>query len=83
MTVKELIQILSTIEDQDVRVMTRGYEGGVDDMVIGNGIDNNTPAIIQIALDVNTAWYYGRHEKVDNMYEATDSNYKVVKAIVL
>ena len=83
MTVKQLIQILSTIEDQDVRVMTRGYEGGVDDMVIGNGIDNNTPAIIQIALDVNTAWYYGRHEKVDNMYEATDSNYKVVKAIVL
>jgi hypothetical protein len=82
MTVKQLIQILSTIEDQDVRVMTRGYEGGVDDMVIGNGIDN-TPAIIQIALDVNTAWYYGRHEKVDNMYEATNSNYKVVKAIVL
>jgi len=83
MTVKQLIQILSTIEDQDVRVMVKGYEGGVDDMVIGNGIDNNTPAIIQIALDVNTAWYYGRHERVDDMYDSTSSDYHIVKAIIL
>lgn len=83
MTVKQLIQILSTIEDQDVRVMTKGYEGGVDDIIIGNGIDNNTPAIIHVALDVNTAWYYGRHERVDDMYDSTSSDYHIVKAIVL
>jgi len=77
MTVKQLIQILSTIEDQDVRVMTKGYEGRVDD------IDNNTPAIIHVALDVNTAWYYGRHERVDDMYDSTSSDYHIVKAIVL
>ena len=86
MTVKELIESLSKIEDQDIRVMTRGYEGGVDDIIIGNGIDNNTiviPAIQYVALDVNTEWYYGRHERVDDMYGSPNSNYQIVKAIIL
>jgi len=72
------------IEDQEVRVMVKGYEGGVDDIVIGNSIDNNiTPAIIHVALDVNTEWYYGKHERVDDMYDATNSEYHIVKAIIL
>ena len=83
MTVRELIESLSKIEDQEVRVMVSGYEGGVDDMVIGNGIDNNTPAIIHVALDVNTEWYYGKHERVDDMYGSTNSEYHIVKAIIL
>jgi hypothetical protein len=83
MTVRELIESLSKIEDKEVRVMTRGYEGGVNDMVIGNGIDNNTPAIQYVALDVNTEWYYGKHERVDDMYDATSSKYHIVKAIIL
>ena len=86
MTIKELIEVLSKIEDQDIRVMVRGYEGGVDDIVIGNGIDNNTiviPAIQYVALNVNEEWYYGRHERVDDMYDATNSNYHIIKAIVL
>ena len=83
MTVRELIESLSKIEDKEIRVMTRGYEGGVNDMVIGNGIDNNTPAIVHVALDVNTEWYYGKHERVDDMYDATSSEYHIVKAIVL
>jgi hypothetical protein len=82
MTVKELIENLSKIEDQEVRVMVRGYEGGVDDIVIGNSIDN-TPAIIHVALDVNEEWYYGRHERVDDMYGSTNSDYHIVKAIIL
>ena len=77
MTVKELIQILSTIEDQEVRVMVRGYERGVKD------IDNNNPAIIHVALDVNTEWYYGTHERVDDMYGSINSDYHIVKAIIL
>ena len=32
MTVKELIQSLSKIEDQDIRVMVKGYEGGYNDV---------------------------------------------------
>jgi hypothetical protein len=77
MTIRELIRILSTIEDQEVRVMVRGYERGVKD------IDNITPAIIHVALDVNTEWYYGKHERVDDMYGSTNSDYHIVKAIIL
>jgi len=77
MTVKELIESLSKIEDQEVRVMIRGYEGGVDDII------NNTPAIQYVALDVNEEWYYGRHERVDDMNGSTNSKYHIVKAIVL
>ena len=83
MTVRELIESLSKIEDKEIRVMVRGYERGVNDMVIGNGIDNNTPAIQYVALDVNTEWYYGTHERVDDMYDATSSKYHIVKAIIL
>ena len=86
MTVRELIESLSKIEDQDIRVMVKGYEGGVDDIVIGNGVDNNTiviPAIQYVALDVTTEWYYGRHERVDDMYHEDIEKYQVVKAIIL
>jgi hypothetical protein len=78
MTVTQLIQILSTIDNpDDVRVMVRGYEGGVDDIV------NITPDVIHVALDVNDEWYYGKHETVDDMYDAPSSNYQIVKAIIL
>lgn len=83
MTVRELIEVLSRIEDQEIRVMVRGYEGGIDDMVIVNDIDNNTPAIQYIALDVNDEWYYGAHERVKDMYGSSSSDYHIVKAIVL
>ena len=77
MTVKQLIEELSKIEDQDLRVMTSGYEGGFDDL------ENVNSEPIHMALDVNTEWYYGAHEPVDNLYEATNSNYHIVKAIIL
>jgi hypothetical protein len=83
MTVKQLIESLSKIEDQETRVIVKGYEGGYNDIVIGNGIDNNTPAPIDIALDVNDEWYYGRHEKAEDIYGVTNSRYQIVKAIIL
>lgn len=83
MTIKQLIEELSKIEDQDIRVMVRGYEGGVNDMVIGHVENNNPPVIHYIALDVNEEWYYGAHEPIDNIYEATNSEYQIVKAIIL
>ena len=83
MTVRELIESLSKIEDKEIRVMVRGYEGGVDDIVIGNGIDNNTPAIIHVALDVNTEWYYGKHERVGDVDKDHLDKFQVVKAIIL
>jgi len=78
MTVKQLIEELSKIEDQDLRVMTSGYEGGFNDLEI---VSNPTP--IHMALDVNEDWYYGKHEPVDNMYEATKDKYQIVKTIIL
>lgn len=83
MTVRQLIESLSNIQDQQARVMVRGYEGGVNDMVIGNGIEDNTPAIQYVALDVNQDWWMGKHETVDNMHQATSSKYHIVKAIIL
>lgn len=75
MTVRELIKILEQIEDQEVRVMVKGYERGVDD------IEGILPAIVNVALDVNEKWYYGRHE-----VEYYDHNYidkEIVKAIII
>jgi hypothetical protein len=75
MTVKELIESLSKIEDQDIRVMVKGYEGGVED------IENIIPEIVNVALNVNEEWWNGSHEviSIDNTY--TDK--EIVKAIVL
>ena len=83
MTVGQLIESLSKIQDKEIRVMTSGYEGGVNDIVIANGIGNNTPAIIHVALDVNDEWYYGRHERADDIDPSTNREYTIVKAIIL
>lgn len=79
MTVKQLIQILSQIQDQNTIVMISGYEGGVDDIVI----DNNIPAIQQVALNVNDQWWYGKHERVEDIDEDVLNNYTIVNAIIL
>lgn len=76
MTVRELIEKLSQIENQETRVMIKGYEGGVNDI-------NNIASIVDVALDVNDEWYYGKHERVDDMYESTNSDYHIVKVIIL
>jgi hypothetical protein len=75
MTVRELIEILSKIEDQEVRVMVKGYEEGVED------IENIIPEIVNVALNVNTEWWNGRHEIIRNDNTYTDK--EIVKAIVL
>ena len=77
MTVKQLIEILQQIQDQDTRVMVKGYERGYDDIV------DNTPAIEYIALNVNDKWYYGKHDNIDNIHNKYIDNLTIVKAIVL
>ena len=77
MKVRELIQALSKIEDQDLRVMTSGYEGGFDDL------ETKANNIQFMALDVNKEWYYGKHEPVDNLYDVPNDRYEIVKAIIL
>jgi hypothetical protein len=67
-----------------VKVNLYGSGKGVNDMVIGNDIgDNNTPAIVDIALDVNDEWYYGRHGRIEDVIMNARGEYNIVKAIIL
>jgi hypothetical protein len=75
MTVKQLIEQLSTIENQDARVITSGYEGGFCD------IENLNLEPVDIALNVNDEWYYGKHELAEGRYHL--EKYQIVKAIIL
>jgi hypothetical protein len=77
MTVKQLIESLSNIQDQDITVMVTGYEGGYDDIV------NINPVPIDIALNVNNEWYYGPHETIQHICAQDLHKYNIVKAIVL
>ena len=79
MTIKELISILSQIEDQDLRVVTKGYEGGYDDLVF----TDNTPLIFDIALNVNPEWWYGDHAKASPEHYQYGDHVEVVKAILI
>ena len=77
MTVKQLIEILQQIPDQDTRVMVKGYERGYDD------INDIIPEPITIALNVNDKWYYGKHDNIDNIHNKYIDNLTIVKAIIL
>ena len=69
MTVSELIEELSKLEDQNARVVVRGYEGGVNDL-------RSDFDYIKIALDINLdTWYYGDHEVVD-IHEEDDEDHE-------
>jgi hypothetical protein len=61
-----------------VKVNLYGSGKGVND--IG---DNNTPAIVDIALGVNDEWYYGRHERIEDVIMNARGEYNIVKAIIL
>ena len=74
MKVKDLIQQLSKL-DQDLEVFVEGYEGGLDRADIGE--------IKDIALDVNSDWYYGKHEDVNHLSEEHKTKYKIVKGVIL
>jgi len=76
MKVKELIEKLSQL-DPELMVVVAGYEGGV------NEVDKYE--LCDIELNVNTAWYYGKHETLsDNrLKEAKDRNSTIVKGVQL
>lgn len=72
MKVKWLIEELQKC-DPDMMVVVSGYESGVDELSKIKRID--------VALNVNTDWYYGKHEEI---IDGNDAEYKdVVKATVI
>lgn len=75
MTIRQLIKILSQFQDQNLEVMVKGYQQGVDN------ISSNIPDIVNVALNVNNEWYYGSHEVVSEDHTYTDK--QIIKAIVL
>ena len=56
MNVGKLIAELQKL-DPTLRVVGAGYEGGYYDVTIADPFE--------IALNVNTEWYYGPHERTD------------------
>jgi len=74
MTVEELIAELQK-HDPKLQVIISGYEGGVDD--IGCVIPQ------KIALNVNTEWYYGKHETVDHMSYRDLTQYAQADAVYI
>lgn len=75
MKVKELIEYLQT-QDPELNVFTNGYEGGFDD-ISTNG------EMIDVALNYNKEWYYGKHQLVKYVHERTLPEYEVAKGIVI
>jgi hypothetical protein len=72
MTVKELIEQLSTL-DPEMRVFTTGYEGGFESV-------ENINSIEDIVLNYHEEWHYGPHESIKNI-ESKD--YKTIKGLIL
>ena len=58
MKVKDLIEKLQTLPG-DMIVVRPGYEGGVRELA--------EVKVEKVALDVNSEWYYGKHELIEEM----------------
>lgn len=75
MIVRELIEKLQQL-DQDKMIVINGYEGGCD--------FPSHAAKVKVNLDVNTEWYYGKHEYVlptDDEYVEGEWNAYVLEAL--
>lgn len=74
MTVAELIAVLSAFP-QDSRVVVRGYEYGVDDIL--------SPKAVIIALNVNDESYAGPHEDLDSGLLRDPAKYRTEAAVYI
>jgi len=74
MKVKELIEVLSQL-DPELMVVVHGYEGGVNEVERCNVYD--------IELNVNTAWYYGKHEILSSNDKPINKDSTIVKGVQL
>ena len=74
MNVKQLIEVLSKM-DSELMVVVHGYEGGVNEVGSCNLCD--------IELNLNTAWYYGKHETLLNNDKPTNIDSTIVKGVIL
>jgi hypothetical protein len=74
MKVKELIEKLSQL-DPELMVVVSGYEGGVDEV--------DSCGLSEIELNVNTQWYYGKHELLAKGCEPMNKDSTIVNGVWL
>ena len=74
MKVKELIELLSQL-DPELMVVKSGYEGGVNEI--------KKYKLCDIELNVNTDWYYGKHEVLEKGDEPQNKDSTIVKGVRL
>lgn len=74
MKVRELVELLG-YQDQELDLVISGYEGGYRDL---QGVNE-----LELALNVNTAWYYGPHELPQFVDPDEVGGYKTKKSIVI
>ena len=74
MKVKELIELLSQM-NPELMVVIGGYEGGVDEI--------DKFEMCDIELNVNTEWYYGKHEILAEGDNPTNKDSTIVRGVRL
>ncbi len=74
MKVKELIETLSQL-DPELMVVVAGYDGGVDEI--------DKYELCDVELNVNTEWYYGKHEILEKGEKPKNKDSTIVKAVLL
>ena len=74
MKVKKLIELLSQM-NPELLVVVAGYEGGVDEM--------DKFEMCDIELNVNTEWYYGKHEILAEGDNPTNKDSTIVRGVRL
>ena len=74
MKVKKLIELLSQM-NHELLVVVAGYEGGVDEI--------DKFEMCDIELNVNTEWYYGKHEILAEGDNPTNKDSTIVRGVRL
>ena len=74
MKVKKLIELLSQM-NPELMVVIGGYEGGVDEI--------DKFEMCDIELNVNTEWYYGKHEILAEGDNPTNKDSTIVRGVRL
>lgn len=75
MTVQELTTQLQQL-DPNLRIFKDGYEGAYNDI-------NNISTEVEIALDVHSEWWYGSHERVDELDSEQLEGKTIVKGVII
>ena len=75
MTVQELINQLQQL-DPNLRIFKDGYEGAYNDI-------NNISTEVEMVLDVHSEWWYGNHERVEDLDKEQLEGKTIVKGIII